>query len=248
MTAAQTVPAPSAPRPVLPDAVLLQVAGLGKSFTLHLQGGVRLPVVANVAFELRAGECVALGGPSGSGKSSILKMVYGNYCADAGSILVADAGGPVEMVGAAPRRVLRLRRERIGYVSQFLRVIPRVPTLDVVAEPLLLSGTAPEEARRRAAELLARLNLPERLWSLPPATFSGGEQQRVNVARGFIAPLPLLLLDEPTASLDAANRQVVIELIAEKKRAGCGVLGIFHDDETRAAVADRVVDVIRFSA
>ncbi|MFG1296996.1 phosphonate C-P lyase system protein PhnL [Xanthobacter variabilis] len=227
---------------------LLAVEAIAKHFTLHLQGGVELPVVAGVSFEVFPGECVALGGPSGAGKSSILKMVYGNYRTDAGAIRVADAEGLVDVARADPRRLIRLRRERIGYVSQFLRVIPRVPALDVVAEPLLMEGVAREEALARAGALLARLNLPERLWRLPPATFSGGEQQRVNVARGFIGSQPLLLLDEPTASLDAANRAVVVDLIAEKKAAGCALLGIFHDADTREAVADRVVDVTRFSA
>ncbi|MDI4667030.1 phosphonate C-P lyase system protein PhnL [Xanthobacter autotrophicus] len=227
---------------------LLIVENLGKSFTLHLQGGLSLPVVSAVSFAVHAGECVALGGPSGAGKSSILKMVYGNYRIDAGSVQVADAGAMAEIAGAEPRLMLRLRRARIGYVSQFLRVIPRVPALDVVAAPLRAEGVAADAARARASALLARLNLPERLWGLPPATFSGGEQQRVNVARGFIGSQPLLLLDEPTASLDAANRAVVIDLIAEKKAQGCGLLGIFHDGETREAVADRVVDVTRFSA
>ncbi|MFG1345448.1 phosphonate C-P lyase system protein PhnL [Xanthobacter autotrophicus DSM 431] len=231
-----------------PDRPLLVVEDLAKSFTLHLQGGVRLPVVSAVSFEVFPGECVALGGPSGAGKSSILKMVYGNYRIDAGSVRMADEDGVAEVAGAAPRRMLRLRRERVGYVSQFLRVIPRVGALDVVAAPLRAEGVNEEEAKARAAALLARLNLPERLWGLPPATFSGGEQQRVNVARGFIGAQPLLLLDEPTASLDAANRAVVIDLIHEKKAAGCGLLGIFHDAETREAVADRVVDVARFSA
>ncbi|MFG1391913.1 phosphonate C-P lyase system protein PhnL [Xanthobacter agilis] len=227
---------------------LLAVEAIAKRFTLHLQGGVKLPVVAGVSFSVFPGECVALGGPSGAGKSSILKMVYGNYRTDAGRILVADAPAPVDVATAEPRRLIRLRRERIGYVSQFLRVIPRVCALDVVAEPLVAEGVDKGAALARAGALLARLNLPERLWRLPPATFSGGEQQRVNVARGFIGAQPLLLLDEPTASLDAANRAVVIDLIAEKKAAGCALVGIFHDADTRDAVADRVVDVTRFSA
>ena len=229
-------------------APLLLVDNLGKSFTLHLQGGLSLPVVSGISFAVHAGECVALGGPSGAGKSSILKMVYGNYRIDAGSVQVADGDALAEIAGADPRLMLRLRRARIGYVSQFLRVIPRVSALDVVAAPLRAEGVDAETANARAGALLARLNLPERLWGLPPATFSGGEQQRVNVARGFIGSQPLLLLDEPTASLDAANRAVVIDLIHEKKAAGCGLLGIFHDAETRDAVADRVEDVTRFSA
>jgi alpha-D-ribose 1-methylphosphonate 5-triphosphate synthase subunit PhnL len=225
----------------------LVVSELSKTFTMHLRGGVRLGVIDNASFALAAGECAVLGGPSGSGKSSILKMVYGNYAAGSGQIVVSHQGRLVDIASADPRTVLGVRRDTIGYVSQFLRAVPRVSALDVVAEPLVARGEAALAARERAENLLARLNLPERLWSLPPATFSGGEQQRVNVARGFITDHPILLLDEPTASLDAANREVVARLIAEKKAAGTALLGIFHDAEMRAAVADRIIDVTAFA-
>lgn len=225
----------------------LSVSGLAKSFTMHLRGGILLPVVENVSFTLDAGECAVLAGPSGVGKSSILKMLYGNYAVDAGSIRIAHQGDTIDLASATPREILSVRRDTLGYVSQFLRVVPRVSALDVVAEPLVARGTSPDEAREKAAALLARLNLPERLWHLPPATFSGGEQQRVNIARGFITDHPVLLLDEPTASLDAANRTVVIDMIAEKKRQGVAMLGIFHDTEMRDAVADRLIDVTAFA-
>lgn len=225
----------------------LSVQNLAKTFTMHLRDGVVLPVVENVNFEVAPGECVVLGGPSGAGKSSILKMVYGNYAVDAGSIVIQHHGEAVDLATADPRTVLTLRRDSIGYVSQFLRTVPRVTALDVVAEPLVIRGVDKGEAQGRARALLARLNLPERLWSLPPATFSGGEQQRVNIARGFITDHPVLLLDEPTASLDATNRAVVVAMIAEKKAAGMALLGIFHDEEVRAQVADRIVDVTAFA-
>ena len=225
----------------------LSVRNLAKTFTMHLRGGISLPVVENVTFDINAGECVVLGGPSGAGKSSILKMVYGNYRVDGGEVLIAHDGQQVDLASADPRTVLTLRRDAIGYVSQFLRTVPRVSALDVVAEPLVVRGTDKEEAQRRAGEMLSRLNLPERLWSLPPATFSGGEQQRVNIARGFITHHPVLLLDEPTASLDSANRAVVVGMIAQKKREGVAMLGIFHDEEVRAEVADRIVDVTGFA-
>ena len=226
----------------------LVVSDVAKSFTMHLRDGIRLPVVSGVSFALAAGECAVLGGPSGAGKSSILKMLYGNYCVDAGRIIVDHHGEPVDIATASPRTVLAVRRDTIGYVSQFLRTVPRVSALDVVAEPLAARGEDREAARSRARELLSRLNLPERLWSLPPATFSGGEQQRVNIARGFITDHPILLLDEPTASLDATNREVVIALIAAKKASGVALLGIFHDADVRNAVADRVIDVTEFAA
>ena len=225
----------------------LVVSDVAKSFVMHLRGGVELPVVRNVSFSLRAGECAVLGGPSGAGKSSILKMLYGNYGVDAGQVIVAHKGQLVDLATASPRTVLAIRRDTIGYVSQFLRAVPRVSAVDVVADPLLARGEEREQARTRARALLERLNLPERLWQLPPATFSGGEQQRVNIARGFITDHPILLLDEPTASLDAANREIVIGMIAEKKRDGVAMLGIFHDQDVRDAVADRIVDVTSFA-
>ena len=227
---------------------LLSVRNVSKTFTMHLRDGVVLPVVDGVSFDVEAGACVVLGGPSGVGKSSILKMVYGNYAVDSGAILLARDGVMVDLATSTPRETLELRRDVIGYVSQFLRTVPRVSALDVVAEPLLARGITRDEARGKAAVLLARLNLPERLWALPPATFSGGEQQRVNIARGFISDLPILLLDEPTASLDAANRAVVVDLIDEKKRAGVAMVAIFHDDDVRAEVASRIVDVSRFAS
>jgi alpha-D-ribose 1-methylphosphonate 5-triphosphate synthase subunit PhnL len=225
----------------------LTATGLGKTFTKHLRGGIELPVIANARFALHAGTCAVLGGPSGAGKSSVIKMLYGNYGASTGKILVRHHDREIDLAAADPRVVLELRRETIGYVSQFLRVVPRVGALDIVAEPLLERGAGRTEAIRRAGELLSRLNLPERLWALPPATFSGGEQQRVNIACGFITDHPILLLDEPTASLDVTNRDVVVGMIAEKKRAGVALLGIFHDTEVRNAVADVVIDVTGFA-
>ncbi|CAN7696374.1 phosphonate C-P lyase system protein PhnL [Mesorhizobium caraganae] len=226
----------------------LVVSDVAKSFTMHLRDGIKLPVVAGVSFSIRAGECAVLGGPSGAGKSSILKMLYGNYAVDEGQIIVQHEGGLIDLVTASPRTVLSVRRQTIGYVSQFLRTVPRVSALDVVAEPLVERGEERESARTKARSLLAQLNLPEKLWALPPATFSGGEQQRVNIARGFITEHPVLLLDEPTASLDAKNRDVVVSLIAAKKAAGVALLGIFHDLDVRDAVADRIIDVTSFAA
>ena len=228
-------------------ATPLVVSEVSKSFTMHLRDGLRLPVVANVSFSVASGECVVLGGPSGIGKSSILKMLYGNYAVDAGQILIEHQDRIIDIASADPRSVLEVRRTTLGYVSQFLRTVPRVAAIDVVAEPLVARGVAAEEARERAAELLQKLNLPRDLWQLPPATFSGGEQQRVNIARGFITDHRILLLDEPTASLDAANRKVVVEMIRAKKAAGVALLGIFHDEEVREAVADRILDVSQFS-
>jgi alpha-D-ribose 1-methylphosphonate 5-triphosphate synthase subunit PhnL len=220
---------------------MIEVRGLGKMFTLHNQGGIRLPVLEAVDFDAAAGDCLVLAGPSGTGKSTLLRCLYGNYLATEGSIRVRAGDDWVELVGAPEQRILALRRDVIGYVSQFLRVIPRVSALDVVAEPLRMAGIDAGEARGRPAAMLRRLNVPQRLWGLAPATFSGGEQQRVNIARGFIARHPILLLDEPTASLDPDNRAVVVALIREARAAGRCLLGIFHDEEVRDAVASRVL-------
>jgi alpha-D-ribose 1-methylphosphonate 5-triphosphate synthase subunit PhnL len=222
---------------------MIAISNLSKAFTLHNQGSAVIPVMTGANLTVASGECVGLIGRSGSGKSTLMRMVYGNYLADGGAIHV----GTLDVARAAPRQIIRLRRETLGYVSQFLRVVPRVPTLDVVAEPLLQLGTDRALARGRAADLLARLNIPERLWALSPTTFSGGEQQRVNIARGFAYAYPVMLLDEPTASLDAANREVVLALIIEAKARGAAILGIFHDEDARARVCDRLVDVTAFT-
>ena len=222
---------------------MIEVRDVTKSFTLHQQGSTVIPVLTGGNLTVARGECVALTGVSGSGKSTLMRMIYGNYLTQSGSIRV----GGVEVVGAQPREVLELRRKTLGYVSQFLRVVPRVSTVDVVAEPLLAVGVNQDSARAKARDALARLNIPEALWSLSPLTFSGGEQQRVNIARGFAHPYPALLLDEPTASLDAANRAVVLEMIEEARDRGAAILGIFHDIEARERVCTRVVDVSAFT-
>ena len=228
-------------------APALSLDGVAKSFTMHLQGAVTLPVVRDVSIHVKPSECVVLGGPSGIGKSSILKMIYGNYRCNAGRIRIRDDATSIDIASAEPQHIVWLRKHKIGYVSQFLRVIPRVPALDIVAAAAREAGSDASMARRQATEMLARLNVPERLWPLAPGTFSGGEQQRVNIARGFIGRHSVLLLDEPTASLDMGNRAVVVDLIREKKAAGVALLGIFHDRAVRDQVADRIVDVAAFA-
>jgi alpha-D-ribose 1-methylphosphonate 5-triphosphate synthase subunit PhnL len=224
----------------------IDAVGLGKSFHLHTQGDVEIDVFRGLAFQVRFGECVALHGPSGSGKSTLLRALYANYKMGEGSIKVRHRDGWIDMAAAEPRAILAVRRLTMGYVSQFLRVIPRVATLDIVAEPLRLRGMEEAAAAREAGRMLARLNVPERLWRLAPATFSGGEQQRVNIARGFIADFPILLLDEPTAALDPVNRAIVAEMILEQKAAGKAIVGIFHDAEVRARVCDRIFEIEPF--
>ena len=234
----------AAPSTVLDDRPVLKVCRLAKSFVVHAQDGLRLPVLDGVSLAVSPGECLALVGPSGAGKSTLLRSLYGNYRADSGSIRIRRGNEWVELVGAEPRIVLDLRRDTIGFVSQFLRVIPRVATIDVVAEPMRRLGAPAAESRDKAEFLLALLNIPPRLWSLPPATFSGGEQQRVNIVRSLVVDYPVLLLDEPTASLDADNRARVLELLARRRDAGAALVGIFHDVEVRDQLANRVHDVV----
>ncbi|WP_130835383.1 phosphonate C-P lyase system protein PhnL [[Erwinia] mediterraneensis] len=218
----------------------LRVENLSKTFVLHNQNGVALPVLQAVSLAVNSGECVVLHGHSGSGKSTLLRALYGNYQANSGHIWLRHQGEWVDMVNAPARQILAIRRDTLGWVSQFLRVIPRVPTLEIVMQPLLERGVARTRCEARAKALLTRLNVPERLWTLPPATFSGGEQQRVNIARGFIAEYPVLLLDEPTASLDSANSAAVVELIEQARAQGTAIVGIFHDEAVRERVADRL--------
>lgn len=220
--------------------VMLRTHALAKTFTLHLRDGIRLPVLAGVGLEVRAGECIVLSGPSGAGKSTLMRSLYGNYRAESGSIEVRHRGAMVDIAAADPRTIIDVRHETLGYVSQFLRVVPRVSALDIVAEELIVRGHSPQDARQAATGLLLRLNIPRRLHAIPPATFSGGEQQRVNLARGFIARHPILLLDEPTASLDAANRAVVVDMVREAKSNGTAIVAICHDMEVRDAIADRL--------
>lgn len=224
-------------------SVMIEVRQLAKTFTLHTQGGVELPVLGGIDFDVSRGECLVLHAPSGAGKSTLLRTLYANYRLQQGAVRVMHDGCWLELGRASPQDLLSMRERTVGFVSQFLRVIPRVPALDLVAEPLRKLGWTADDARARAAHLLTRLRLPERLWHLPPATFSGGEQQRVNIARSLAVDYPIVLLDEPTASLDARNRDVVIDLIDEARNRGAALVGIFHDADVRAAVGTRQYDL-----
>lgn len=222
---------------------MIDIRDVSKTFTMHNQGSAVIQVMAGANLQVAPGECVALTGESGAGKSTLMRMIYGNYLAASGQIRIGD----LDVAQADPRDIIRLRRDTLGYVSQFLRVVPRVATLDVVAEPLLSLGVAQSEAHDKARSLLTKLRIPERLWSLSPTTFSGGEQQRVNIARGFAYDYPALLLDEPTASLDATNRETVLSLIETAKDRGAAIVGIFHDEAARDRVCDREINVSDFT-
>ncbi|MEO0397511.1 MAG: phosphonate C-P lyase system protein PhnL [Cyanobacteria bacterium P01_A01_bin.137] len=231
------------PPPVAPTnaTALLQAEQLHKSFVLHHQGSVKLPVLQGISLTVNPGECVALQGPSGSGKSTFMRSLYANYRVDSGSIWVKHKGDWVDLPQIKAHRLIEIRQQTLGYVSQFLRVIPRVPAVEVAAEPLMELGVEADVAQANVRGLFSRLNLPERLWELSPTTFSGGEKQRVNIARAFSVDYPILLLDEPTSALDAANREGVMQLIEERKAQGCAMVGIFHDDEVRERVCDRTL-------
>ncbi len=226
-----------------PSEIILQVRELRKNFTLHEQNKV-LPGVERISFNVKSGKLTALTGPSGAGKSSLLKCIYRTYLSESGEISYSTAAGSwLNLVTASEYEILYLRRNEISFVTQFLHCLPRQPTLDVVAKPLFDLGCDRTEARDRAAMLLQKMQLPERLWKISPATFSGGEKQRVNLARGMVLCPRLLLLDEPTASLDADTSQLVVELIQSVKENGTGILAIFHDPELIASLADDVVRV-----
>lgn len=224
---------------------ILKVDALAKHFRLHEQA-TTIPSCSDVALEVRSGQLTALTGPTGAGKSSVLKCIYRTYLPSAGSIMYTTAAGEqIDLASAAEHRMLQLRREEIGFVTQFMHCLPRQGALDVVSAPLLARGVTRAMAHERAAQLLSRLNVPERLWKIPPATFSGGEQQRVNLARGLAGRPRLLLLDEPTASLDRHTTDRVVELLQAIKQEGVAMLAIFHQSDLVTRLAERVVELRR---
>jgi alpha-D-ribose 1-methylphosphonate 5-triphosphate synthase subunit PhnL len=221
---------------------VLDVHGLHKTFTLHLLGGRRLVALTDVSLTVRPGELVAVLGPSGSGKSTLLKCLARTYLPSAGTAWYDSARlGRVDLVSAPDPAIVHLRRTEIAVVTQFLRAVPRTPADLVVAEPLLHLGVDRATARDRARELMARLRLPADLHDAHPATFSGGERQRVNLARALVDTPRLLLLDEPTSALDAGTRRAAAELIAERVAGGAAAIGVFHDLATVEEIATRAV-------
>lgn len=220
---------------------LLTVRGLTKNFVLHLHDGKRLAGCADVSFGLKAGEFMGIAGPSGAGKSTIIKCIYRTYLPSEGEIIYhTKSGREIDLAAAPEREIIGLRRSEIGYVSQFLKVIPRVPALDILAGQLALRGWTQDNARERAREYLKMMNIDPTLWDTSPSTFSGGEQQRVNLARALITQPRLLLLDEPTASLDAETKKIVIQALLYLKKQGTTMVGVFHDTDVMRRLVDRV--------
>lgn len=222
----------------------IKIRNLSKEFTVHTRGGIKIQGYEDINFEVKKGEFLSLYGPSGMGKSSILKALYRTYTTTTGDIIFTkEDGSSVNIASCDESTMLDLRKDEIGYVSQFLKVLPRIGAVDVVAQPLIDKGEDEKKAKEAARELLEFLGIKEELFDVSPLTFSGGEQQRVNIAKGIIAPKSVLLLDEPTASLDHNNTMKVIEKLLKIKADGVAMVGIFHDLEAMRAISDKVFDI-----
>ena len=223
---------------------VLSVRQLSKYFILHILGGKVIAGCKEIEFDLRQGEFLGITGPSGAGKSTVLKCIYRTYLPTSGRVLYTGADGrQIDLACAPEREMIRLRRREIGYVSQFLKVMPRVPAVDVLAGELRQKGWEMEDARQRASQYLEVMDINRALWDAYPSTFSGGEQQRINIARALITEPRLLLLDEPTASLDAATRQIVIRVLKDLKATGATMIGVFHDLDVMGRLVDRVFSI-----
>ena len=221
---------------------MIRCEGLGKSFVMHVRGGKTIQAFSDVNFELHEGEFVGVSGPSGSGKSSLLKCIYRTYLPTSGHIWYTELDGErVDIASADDHTILRLRSQELGYISQFFPVIPRVSALDTITNAMTAKGFDREDAEDQAKDLLERLGIPESLWNMFPSTFSGGEKQRINIIHGVISRPRVLLLDEPTASLDARSATAVIGLIRELKRDGTAMVGVFHDEELLSGLSDHVI-------
>lgn len=221
--------------------IKLEVKNLNKTFKVHTQGGIEVKGFENINLTLKQGKFLSLFGPSGSGKSSILKTLFRTYTATKGNIIFyKNNGSKIDIANACESEILKLRKDDIGYVSQFLQILPRVSAVDIVAEQLISKGESKEISRTKAKEMLDYLAIKEELFDLSPLTFSGGEQQRVNIAKGIIAPKSLLLLDEPTASLDKTNTMKVVEKLKLLKKQGIAMIGIFHDLEAMETISDNI--------
>ena len=221
---------------------MITVENLTKNFTMHMHQGKTLSACRNVSFHVPERGFLGLSGASGAGKSTVLKCLYRTYIPSGGAMIYdSETLGTVDLSTLPDRDVIAIRHKEMGYVSQFLKVIPRVSALDVVMEPILTrNGVTKDEARERAIGLLDRLKIPPRLFDAYPATFSGGEQQRVNIARAVSWKPRLLLLDEPTASLDKQSVAVVLDILRELRDQGTTMIGIFHDTGLMGKVTDAV--------
>jgi alpha-D-ribose 1-methylphosphonate 5-triphosphate synthase subunit PhnL len=207
--------------------VLLDVRELSKQFEMHHLDR-QIAAFEDVSFTLDAGQFMVIGGSNGAGKSTLMRCLYRTYRPTGGSAWFKSSYGPIDLTRLADIDMALIRDQEIGFVTQFLRPRPRVSALELVAEPLIAVGKTVKDAERRARDLLAEFGLKEALWQAYPATFSGGEQQKVNLARALIRPVKLLLLDEPTASLDTDARRSLTARLAQLKASGTALIGVFH--------------------
>jgi alpha-D-ribose 1-methylphosphonate 5-triphosphate synthase subunit PhnL len=228
--------------------IVLQVNNLAKDFTMHIRDGVMIPGFSGVSFQTKAASLLAITGPSGTGKSSLLKCIYRTYLPSAGEILyTAKDGTVINLASACDWDVLSLRRNEIGYVSQFFHIMPRISALETLIEPLVSRGENRKVALDRAMEMLSRVGLGKTLWDMYPSTFSGGEKQRLNILHAIITKPRLLLLDEPTASLDKGYKDCIMEMILALKAEGTAMIGVFHDRDALLALSDTRYDLIRLA-
>ena len=221
---------------------VLDVRRLSKGFTMH-HLGAEMGAFSDISFSLKAGEFLLLKGRNGAGKSTLLRTLYRSYLAQSGQILFYSEHGVIDLARAADVDITYLRRTEIGFVTQFLTARPRVSAEALVAEPLRLAGHSVEDARRQARHWLDAFGVKEALWAAYPTTFSGGEQQKVNLARALILPQRLLLLDEPTASLDVAARAALVRRLADLKAQGTAMIGVFHHPGDVSTLIDREIDL-----
>lgn len=209
--------------------IILKVSDLCKTFTLH-QFKKKILGCKDVSFSVHKGQFVGITGKSGTGKSTVLKCIYRSYLPTSGEIFFnSQLLGNVNLAGSAEQDIVSVRRQEIGYISQFLKVLPQVTALAVVAETLIDIGYNREQADTQAKDMLRHFQIPENLWDTYPNTFSGGEKLRLNLAQAMIKGPRLLLLDEPTASLDEYSKGLVKEMIIRLKNSGTAMVGIFHD-------------------
>ena len=224
---------------------IIELKNVNKKFILHNQKGTVLNVLKNINLEIKTGECIALVGKSGIGKSTFLKMLYGNYLPSSGEINIYN-NNKINIVNSLEHQIINLRKYLIGYVSLFLRVLPRVPTIEIVSDTLKQQSLFDEHSLIKIKKLLSELNIQESMWNLSPLTFSGGEQQRVNLAKTLIGNYSILLLDEPTASLDDINKSIVIDMIKSKLKKNVTIIVIVHDNKIRNEICTREINLEKY--